>query len=166
MADRRRGQPQSIGSAPDMTFLEHDMKEHEQVDVDPCQMRGVHHAAENIPLDSPAGSRRPFGQPHDPIRRPTQAEPLDTASLGVNAFPTTRRAALAAALAVPIAAQSTVNTDGIAEVITLAADKNAAFMRGDMERWSTRSSLCVMQRARTVHFDENVWPHVYAGVVA
>ena len=93
------------------------------------------------------------------------SEPLGAASLGMNALPTTRRAALAA-LAVPLAAQSAVNTDDIAEVVALAADKNAAFMRGDMERWSTRSSLCVMQRARTVHFDENVWPHVYAGVVA
>ena len=63
------------------------------------------------------------------------AEPFDTAGLGVNASPTTRRAALAA-LAAPLAVQSAVNTDGIAEVITLASEKNAAFMRGDMERWS------------------------------
>ncbi|HEX6705599.1 MAG TPA: DUF4440 domain-containing protein [Albitalea sp.] len=48
---------------------------------------------------------------------------------------TTRRAALAA-LAMPLAAGSAVNTDAIAEVVTLAAEKNAAFMRGDMERWS------------------------------
>ena len=63
------------------------------------------------------------------------AEPFDAASLGMNASPTTRRAALAA-LAAPLAARSAANTDGIAEVITLAAEKNAAFMRGDMERWS------------------------------
>ena len=55
------------------------------------------------------------------------AEPFDAANLGMNASATTRRAALAA-LAAPIAAQSAVNTDGIAEVITLAAEKNAAFM--------------------------------------
>jgi ketosteroid isomerase-like protein len=63
------------------------------------------------------------------------AEPFDAASLGMNASPPTRRAALAV-LAAPLAAQSAVNTDGMAEVITLAAEKNAAFMRGDMERWS------------------------------
>ena len=63
------------------------------------------------------------------------AEPLDAASLDMNPSPTTRRAALVA-LAAPLAAQSAVSTDGIAEVITLAAEKNAAFMRGDMERWS------------------------------
>jgi len=63
------------------------------------------------------------------------AEPLDAASLDMNASLTTRRAALAA-LAAPLAAQSAVNTDGIAEVIALASEKNAAFMRGDMERWS------------------------------
>jgi len=63
------------------------------------------------------------------------AKPFDAASLGMNGSPTTRRAALAA-LAAPLAARSAVNTDDIAEVITLAAEKNAAFMRGDMERWS------------------------------
>ena len=63
------------------------------------------------------------------------AEPLDAASLDMNASLTTRRAALAV-LAAPLAAQSAVNTDGIAEVIALASEKNAAFMRGDMERWS------------------------------
>lgn len=64
------------------------------------------------------------------------AKPFDARSLGVDASATTRRAALAAVLAAPLAAQSAVNADGIAEVITLAAEKNAAFMRGDMERWS------------------------------
>src|SRR6185295_12403592 len=63
------------------------------------------------------------------------SEPKDGASLGVNASPTTRRAALAA-LTLPLAAESAVHTDAIAEVVTLAAEKNAAFMRGDMERWS------------------------------
>jgi len=62
-------------------------------------------------------------------------ETLDASSLGKNASQTTRRAALAA-LAAPLAAQSAFETDGIAEVIALAAEKNAAFMRGDMERWS------------------------------
>ena len=51
------------------------------------------------------------------------AEPFDTAGLGMNASPTTRRAALAV-LAAPLAARSAVNTDGIADVITLAAEKN------------------------------------------
>lgn len=63
------------------------------------------------------------------------SEPKDDASLGMNTSPTTRRAALAA-LAMPLVAESAVNTDAIAEVIALAAEKNAAFMRGDMERWS------------------------------
>jgi len=63
------------------------------------------------------------------------AEPFHAASLGMNSSPATRRAALAV-LAAPLAAQSGVNTDGIAEVIALAAEKNAAFIRGDMERWS------------------------------
>ena len=63
------------------------------------------------------------------------SEPKDDASLGINTSATTRRAALAA-LAMPLAAESAVNTDAIAEVITLSAEKNAAFMRGDMERWS------------------------------
>ena len=63
------------------------------------------------------------------------SEPKDDANRGVNPSPTTRRAALAA-LAMPLAAESAVNSDPISEVITLAAEKNAAFMRGDMERWS------------------------------
>jgi len=60
---------------------------------------------------------------------------MDDASTGMKPSPTTRRAALAA-LAMPLAAESAVNTDAVAEVITLADEKNAAFMRGDMERWS------------------------------
>jgi len=135
MADRRRGQPQSLGSVPDMPLLEHDMKEHEQIDIDPCQMRGVQHAAENIPLDSPAATVDHLASPTIQSGERNMAEPLDAASLDMNASLTTRRAALAA-LAAPLAAQSAVNTDGIAEVIALAAEKNAAFIRGDMERWS------------------------------
>ena len=49
-------------------------------------------------------------------------ETLDASSLGKNASKTTRRAALAA-LAAPLAAQSAFETDGIAEVIALAAEK-------------------------------------------
>jgi ketosteroid isomerase-like protein len=49
--------------------------------------------------------------------------------------PTTRRAVLAA-LAMPLAAESAVDSDAAAELIALATEKNAAFMRGDMERWS------------------------------
>jgi ketosteroid isomerase-like protein len=59
----------------------------------------------------------------------------NAANLVMHAGTTTRRAALAA-LAGPLAAQAAVATEDIAEVITLAAEKNAAFMRGDMERWS------------------------------
>ncbi|MCW5658942.1 MAG: nuclear transport factor 2 family protein [Burkholderiaceae bacterium] len=49
---------------------------------------------------------------------------------------TTRRAALAAALAMPLAAKPAGGNDATAELITRAAAKNAAFMRGDMQRWA------------------------------
>lgn len=49
--------------------------------------------------------------------------------------PTTRRAALAA-LALPLAAEAAPVGDATAELIALAAEKNAAFMRGDMQHWS------------------------------
>ncbi len=50
--------------------------------------------------------------------------------------PTTRRAALAA-LALPLAAESAADTDATAALVALAAEKNAAFMRGDMQRWAS-----------------------------
>jgi ketosteroid isomerase-like protein len=50
-----------------------------------------------------------------------------------------RRAAITAAAALPLSAQLSVNlvaaTDAVAQLIKRAADKNAAFMRGDMDRW-------------------------------
>jgi len=63
------------------------------------------------------------------------AEPDDDTIPGMHASPTTRRAALAA-LAMPLAAESADHSDAIAELITLAAEKNAAFMRGDVARWA------------------------------
>lgn len=49
--------------------------------------------------------------------------------------PTTRRATLAAALALPLAAEPAAGNADIAALIARAAEKNAAFMRGDMQRW-------------------------------
>jgi ketosteroid isomerase-like protein len=53
--------------------------------------------------------------------------------------PISRRAALAAITAVPLAAQIPGNraaaASAVAERIQVAAEKNAAFMRGDMDRW-------------------------------
>jgi ketosteroid isomerase-like protein len=50
-----------------------------------------------------------------------------------------RRAAIAAAAAVPLATQlptvAAAVGDAVAELVKRAAEKNAAFMRGDMERW-------------------------------
>ena len=52
-----------------------------------------------------------------------------------------RRAAIAAAAAVPLSTQLPANLvaadDVIAGLIKRAAEKNAAFMRGDMDRWSS-----------------------------
>jgi ketosteroid isomerase-like protein len=50
-----------------------------------------------------------------------------------------RRAAMTAgtlALASPLAARAAADEDAIATLVRLAADKNAAFMRGDMELWA------------------------------
>jgi ketosteroid isomerase-like protein len=41
-----------------------------------------------------------------------------------------------AALAMPLAAECAEDSDATAELVALATEKNAAFMRGDMERWS------------------------------
>jgi ketosteroid isomerase-like protein len=50
-----------------------------------------------------------------------------------------RRAAITAAAALPLSAQLSVTwaaaTDAVVQLIKRAADKNAAFMRGDMDRW-------------------------------
>ena len=39
------------------------MKEHEQVGIDPCQMRSIQHVAENIPLDSPPATADHLASP-------------------------------------------------------------------------------------------------------
>jgi ketosteroid isomerase-like protein len=50
-----------------------------------------------------------------------------------------RRAVITAATALPLSVQLSANlpaaTDEVAQLIERAANKNAAFMRGDMERW-------------------------------
>ena len=62
--------------------------------------------------------------------------PKETASPSAPASTTTRRAALAAALAIPLAAEPAAGSDATAALIARAAEKNAAFMRGDMQRWA------------------------------
>ena len=62
--------------------------------------------------------------------------PKQHASPGAPASPTTRRAALAAALAMPLAAEPAADSSATAALIARAAEKNAAFMRGDMQRWA------------------------------
>ena len=62
--------------------------------------------------------------------------PKESASPSAPASPTTRRAALAAALAMPLAAEPAAGSDAIAALIARAAERNAAFMRGDMQRWA------------------------------
>ncbi|HEU5295767.1 MAG TPA: nuclear transport factor 2 family protein [Burkholderiaceae bacterium] len=53
---------------------------------------------------------------------------------------TARRAALAA-LALPLSAPAAVDADAVAELIKRAAAKNAAFMRGDIERWRSLTRI-------------------------
>jgi ketosteroid isomerase-like protein len=62
--------------------------------------------------------------------------PREPASPSAPASPTTRRAALAAVLAMPLAAEPAAGNHATAALIARAAEKNAAFMRGDMQRWA------------------------------
>ena len=48
----------------------------------------------------------------------------------------TRRAALAVAAVATLSIGSAAADDPVARLVTQAAEKNAAFMRGDMQRWS------------------------------
>jgi ketosteroid isomerase-like protein len=48
----------------------------------------------------------------------------------------TRRAAIAAVAAMPLPATTASASDAVAALIARVAEKNAAFMRGDMQRWS------------------------------
>lgn len=48
----------------------------------------------------------------------------------------TRRAALAAAAVAPLSIGPATATEPVAQLVARAAEKNAAFMRGDMQRWS------------------------------
>jgi len=56
-----------------------------------------------------------------------------------------RRATIVAAATIPLSVQLPVNTasadDAIAKLVKLAAEKNAAFMRGDMDRWSSLARI-------------------------
>lgn len=62
--------------------------------------------------------------------------PEEATGLSASASPTTRRAALVALGAMPLATEAAVDSDAIGELVARAAEKNAAFMRGDMQRWS------------------------------
>ena len=48
----------------------------------------------------------------------------------------TRRAALAAAAVAPLSIGTATAAEPVAQLVARAAEKNAAFMRGDMQRWS------------------------------
>jgi ketosteroid isomerase-like protein len=48
----------------------------------------------------------------------------------------TRRAALAAAAVAPLSVGPATAAEAVAQLVADAAEKNAAFMRGDMQRWS------------------------------
>src|SRR4029450_9523261 len=48
----------------------------------------------------------------------------------------TRRAALAAAAVAPLSIGPAPPAEPVAQLVARAAEKNAAFMRGDMQRWS------------------------------
>lgn len=56
-----------------------------------------------------------------------------------------RRAAIAAAAAVPLSAQLASDQasadDAVAKLVRRATEKNAAFMRGDMDRWSALTRI-------------------------
>jgi ketosteroid isomerase-like protein len=56
-----------------------------------------------------------------------------------------RRTAIAAAAAMPLSVQLSVNLaaadDAIANLVKRAEEKNAAFMRGDMDRWSNLTRI-------------------------
>lgn len=48
----------------------------------------------------------------------------------------TRRAAIAAVAAAPLSAAPASSGDAVAQLLQRVTEKNAAFMRGDMDRWS------------------------------
>src|SRR5690242_3083082 len=48
----------------------------------------------------------------------------------------TRRTALAVAAVAPLSIGSAAAAEPVAQLVAGAAEKNAAFMRGDMQRWS------------------------------
>lgn len=52
-----------------------------------------------------------------------------------------RRQAIATAAALPLSARSASADDAVAELVRVAELKNAAFMRGDMDRWSKLASI-------------------------
>jgi ketosteroid isomerase-like protein len=51
-------------------------------------------------------------------------------------FAMTRRAALAGAALAPLSVCPAAAAEPVAQLVARAADKNAAFMRGDLQRWS------------------------------
>jgi len=78
--------------------------------------------------------------------------PKELTSPSAPASPTTRRAALAAALAMPLAAEPAAGSGATAALIARAAEKNAAFMRGDMQRWGPAGAHCA-----GLHLDAALW---------
>lgn len=52
-----------------------------------------------------------------------------------------RRAALAAAVVWPLAAEPATGSDTASKLVALAAAKNAAFIRGDMQQWADMTRI-------------------------
>jgi ketosteroid isomerase-like protein len=96
----------------------------------------IQHIAENIPLDSSAAG--PEHLAHPVFRSGDHVSERSTEeSDGRHASATTTRRAALATLAAPLAAEAAVDADATAKLIARTAEKNAAFMRGDMARWSS-----------------------------
>jgi hypothetical protein len=134
-----------------MALLENNGEDYEQVEIDAGEINIVQHVDEIISLDSCQSQR------HGPRRSQLGRSKMFKQSNGearhkVSAAPMTRRVVVTTAAAVPLSISAAAAEDAVADLIKGAEEKNAAFMRGDMDRWAKITRI-----APRLHVDPAVW---------
>jgi hypothetical protein len=135
MADGRRRKMQLLRRPADVPLLKDDLKQHEEVEIDPGKINFIQHNPEIISLDSSwakwdlSGTAGVAGH----------AKEEDTEMLQSNRW---MGLVLKAALAMPLSASaasepmSASTEQEIADLVMKTETRASAFMRGDMARWS------------------------------
>ncbi len=152
MADGRRRQVQSSGGAPDMTLIEHDLKQDEQIEIDPSEMSQFQHIAESISLASANATAHDVNRTRCGSTGDIQmAKQHDRQGYKAPQLVLTRRAAVAALAAVPLSTAPTSASDAVAALIARVAETALVRSGPDRARFHADATLRRSGESRLRH---------------